>query len=116
MSKDLEDFTIFLIKFGIFKYLVMPLSFYNSLASWQHFINYILSNFLLCFIQVYLDDIFIYCKTLKEHYSHVCQTLQRLQEAGLQAKIDKCEFHIQVTKFFDLIVSTKDIQIDLQKV
>ena len=53
---------------------------------------------------------------LKEHLFHVCQVLQLLQEARLQADIDKYEFHIQKTKFFGLIVSIKGIQIDPQKV
>lgn len=33
MPKDLEEFTIFLTRFGAFKYLVMPFSLYNSPAS-----------------------------------------------------------------------------------
>ncbi len=52
----------------------------------------------------------------KKHCSHVRQILQRLQEAGLQADINKCKFHVQKTKFLGLIVSTKDIRINPQKV
>ena len=53
---------------------------------------------------------------LKEHYSHICQVLQRLREARLQADIDQCEFYIQEIKFLGLIVSTEGIQIESQKV
>ena len=109
MSKDSEEFTTFLTRFGIFKHLVMPFGLFNSPASWQHLINDILFNFLHCFVQTYLDNILIYSKTLKEHHSHVCQVLQCLREARLQADIDKCEFHVQETKFLGLIVSTEGI-------
>ena len=116
MFKDSEELNNFSTRFGTFKYLVMPFGLYNGPASWQHLINDTLFDFLHCFVQAYLDNILIYSKTLKEHHSHVRQVLQRLQEAGLQADIDKCEFHIQETKFLGLIVSTEGIRIDLHKV
>ena len=94
----------------------MPFGLYNGPASWQHLINDTLFDFLHCFVQAYLDNILIYSKTLKEHHSHVCQVLQRLREAGLQADIDKCEFHVQETKFLGLIVSTEGIRMDPHKV
>ena len=53
---------------------------------------------------------------LQDHRFHVCQVLQRLHKAGLQADIDKCKFYVQEIKFFYLIVSIKGIQMDLQKV
>ena len=116
MFENSEEFTTFLTRFSVFKYLVIPFGLFNGPASCQHLINDTLFDFLHCFVQAYLDNILIYSKTLQDHCSHVRQVLQRLQEAGLQVDIDKCEFHIQETKFLSLIVSTKGIQIDLQKV
>ena len=116
MSEDSEEFTPFLTRFDAFKYLVMPFGLYNGPASWQHLINNILFNFLHFFVQAHFDDIFIFSKMLKEHHFHIYQVLQHLQEVGLQADIDKCEFHVQETKFLGLIISTKSIQMDLQKV
>ena len=83
MLKDLKKFIIFLTRIGAFKYLVIPFSFYNRLISWQYLINNILFNFLYHFIQTYLNHIFIYNKTLKNHYSHVYQILERLQEVEI---------------------------------
>ncbi len=109
MSEDLEELTTFLTRFGAFKYLVMPFGLCNRPASWYHLINNILFNFLHCFVQPYLDDIFIYRKTLKDHCLHVYQVLESLEKAGIQVDIDKCTFHIEETKFLDLIISTKGI-------
>ena len=94
MSEDLEELTTFLIRFGAFKYLVMPFGLCNGPTSWQHLINNTLFNFLYSLIQAYLDDILIYSNTLKDHRLHVCQVLERLREAGIQADIDKYEFHV----------------------
>ncbi len=71
MSEDSEELTTFLTRFGAFKYLVMPFGLCNSPASSQHLINDTLFDFLHRFVQAYLNNIFIYSKTLKEHYSHV---------------------------------------------
>ena len=75
MSEDSEEFTTFLTRFNVFKYLVMPFSLCNKSASWQHLINDILFNFLYGFIQAYFDNIYIYNKTLQDYHFHVCQVL-----------------------------------------
>ncbi len=94
MSEDSKELTTFLTRFGAFKYLVIPFGLYNRPASWQYLINDTLFDFLHRFVQAYLDDILIYSKTLKDHRSHVCQVLEHLQEAGIQANVDKYEFHV----------------------
>ncbi len=93
MSKDSKELTTFLTRFGVFKYLVMLFGLCNGLTSEQHLINNLLFDFLHCFVQIYLDDILIYSMMLKKYYSHICQVLQHLRLVGLQAEIDKCEFH-----------------------
>ena len=112
MSEDSKELTTFLTRFGAFKYLVMPFGLCNGPASWQHLINDTLFDFLHRFVQAYLDDILVYSKTLKDHRLHVRQVLERLREAGIQADVDKCEFHVQETKFLGLIISTEGIQMD----
>lgn len=42
----------------------MPFDHYNNLGSWQYFTYSTLFDFLHCFVQVYLNDIFIHNKTL----------------------------------------------------
>ncbi len=116
MSENSEELTTFLTRFGAFKYLVMPFGLCNKSASWQHLINDTLFDFLHRFVQAYLDNILIYSKMLKDHHSYVRQMLKRLREAGIQADVDKCEFHVQETKFLGLIISTKGIRKDPQKV
>ena len=71
MLEDSEELTIFLTRFGAFKYLVMPFGLYNRPASWQHLINDTLFDSLYFFVQAYLNDIFIYSKTLKNYCSYV---------------------------------------------
>ena len=64
MSEDSEELTIFFTRFDTFKYLVMSFGLCNGLAFSQYLINNTLFDFLHYFVQAYLDDIFIYNKTL----------------------------------------------------
>ncbi|KAG0154825.1 hypothetical protein PDIDSM_395 [Penicillium digitatum] len=62
------------------------------------------SLYLDCFCTAYLDDILIYSRTRAEHIEHVRKVLQRLREAGLFAKLSKCEFCVSETKFLGIII------------
>jgi hypothetical protein len=42
--------------------------------------------------------------------------IERLQAAGLQADIKKCEFSVQRTKYLGFIISTDGIQVDPDKI
>ena len=44
------------------------------------------------------------------------KVLTKLQEARIQADVDKCEFHVTETKYLGLIISVDGIKIDLLKV
>ena len=116
MHPDSEDFTTFTTSFGAFKYHVLPFGLTGGPASYQQYMNDNLFEYLNDFCQAYLDDILIYSKTKKEHQEHVRKVLLRLREAGLQVDIDKCEFHVQETKFLGLLVSTTGLKMDPDKV
>ena len=65
---------------------------------------------------VYIDDILIYSKTKAEHREQVRKVLQKLKEAGLYAKPEKCEFNVEKTTFLGFIISADGIEIDPAKV
>lgn len=44
-------------------------------------------------VLVYLDDIFIYIKTMEKQIKLVTTVLEKLCVAQLYAKLSKCEFH-----------------------
>jgi len=94
----------------------MPFGLQNAPATFQHFINSVLHEFLDKFASAYLDDIIIYSKSRKAHREHVTKVLAALQKAGLQIDINKCEFNTEETKYLGLIVSTNEIKMDPKKV
>jgi hypothetical protein len=94
----------------------MPFGLTNSPASFQRWMNEVLSDYLDVFCIAYLDDILIYSDSLEEHQWHVRQVLQRLKEVGLTLKPSKCEFHTDKTEYLGYIISPMGIQMDPEKI
>jgi hypothetical protein len=108
--------TAFRTRYGHFEYTVMPFGLTNAPAVFQHMANDIFRDFLDIFTIVYLDDILIYSKTQEEHDNHVRQVLQRLQEYGLYAKLEKCSFDRNQVEFLGYVVSQEGICMDPAKI
>ena len=116
MDPESEDFTTFICSLGIYKYHVLPFGLTNGPASWQQYMNDMLFEFINKFVQVYLDDILIYSKTRKEHQRHLELVFAKLEEAGLQVDIKKCEFFQTEVTFLGVILSIDGLRMDPAKV
>lgn len=84
--------TNFSTRFGHYEYLVMTFGLCNTPATFQHFVNDILRDFLDIFVVVYLDDILIFLISLQVLRGHVKSALLRLRQHGLYAMVKKCDF------------------------
>ena len=111
-----EALTAFRTRFGLFEYLVMPFGLCNGPASFQEYINNTLREHLDKFCTAYLDDILIYSDNELEHEVHVKLILRKLREAGLQADITKCEFHVTQVPYLGLIITTEGVKMDPSKI
>jgi transposase InsO family protein len=116
IDPDSEHLTTFRTRYGSFHYKVMPFGLTNGPATFQRYINHLFMDMLDEFLTAYLDDLLIYSESKKEHMEHVKKVLQRLQEAGLQADIRKCEFSVTRTKYLGFIVSTEGLAVDPDKI
>ena len=113
-----EWLTAFRTRFGLFEWLVTPFGLANAPSTFQRYVNWVLRDFLDEFTSAYLDDILVFTDgTLSEHQGHVRKVLGRLQEAGLQIDIDKCEFEVKSTKYLGFIIEAgKGVSMDPAKV
>jgi hypothetical protein len=91
----------------------------NVLAHFIYPMNSIFMPELDKFVMVFIDDILVYLKSMKEHEEHLRIVLQRLREQRehqLYAKFNKCEFWIKKVPFLGHVVSPKRIAVDPSKV
>lgn len=116
MNPDHETLTTFRTRYGAYKYKVMPFGLTNGPATFQRFINDTMMGYIDDFVSAYIDDILIYSESEEEHRLHVEKVLERLREAGLQADLKKCEFHVTKTKYLGFIVGTDGLAVDPMKV
>ena len=108
--------TAFRCRSGQFEYTVIPFTLCNAPGTFQHYINDTFHDFLDEFLVVYLDDLLIYSKTLKEHKQHVRRVLERLRDAGLYLKPSKCVFHVQEVSFLGFVIGPEGVKMDPEKV
>ena len=104
--------TAFRTRYGLYEYLVMPFGLANGLSSFQNYINDVLHGMLDVFCTAYIDDILIYSNSKKEHGEHVRKVLEAFRRAGLQADIDKCEFHTTEVNYLGLVITSNGICMD----
>ena len=116
MAEGEEWKTAMRTHYELFEYLVMPFGLCGAPSSFQSYINDILRDCLDIFATAYIDDILIYSKSVKEHQSHVQTVLTKLQKAGLQLNIEKCEFNVKEVKYLGLIIAKGEIQMDPAKI
>jgi predicted aspartyl protease len=116
IKEGLEYLTAFRTRFGLYESLVMPFGLTGAPATFQRFINDTLREYLDIFCTAYLDDILIYSTDRAQHERHVRQVLQRLRDAGLYAKIQKCEFFMEETTFLGIIVGKNGLRMDPEKI
>ena len=118
IAKEQEWMTAFRTRFGSYEWLVTPFGLANAPSTFQRYINWALRDFLDEFASAYLDDVLIFTEgSLKKHHDHVRQVVERLQDAGLQLEISKCEFDVRRTKYLGFILeSGKGISMDPEKV
>jgi CRISPR/Cas system CMR-associated protein Cmr5 small subunit len=101
---------------GNYQSKVLPFGLTGGPATFQRYINSTLVEYLNQFITAYIDNVIIFSKSKEEHIEHVNQVLQKLQEAGLQVDVRKSEFIVTETKFLGLIILTKGLKIDNEKI
>ena len=105
----------FRIRYGHFKYQIMPFGLSNAPATFQRYVNKILAEKLDIFVIVYLDDILIYTKDQSQpHFEAVRWVLDQLRKYSLFANLKKCRIHQDEVCFPGYVVSSKGISMEVE--
>jgi hypothetical protein len=100
---------MFKTRYDHFEYVVMPFGLTIVPFIFQHLINNVFFEYLDNFVLYYIDDILIFSKNMKDHECHVHLILEKLQEVGLYAKLEKCEVHQFEEEFLGYVISREGI-------
>ncbi len=92
MSDKSREITAFSIHAGHYEWLRLPMGLRNALLTFQRMVNTLFSGVIGKGSFVYLDDLIIVSKDLDSHLQQFSLVFQKLTQAGLRAKLTKCEF------------------------
>ncbi|GKD36886.1 putative reverse transcriptase domain-containing protein, partial [Tanacetum coccineum] len=108
--------TAFRTRYGYYEFQVMPFGLTNAPAIFMDLMNRVYKLYLDKFVIVFIDDILIYSRNMKEHKGHLKLILRLLKEEKLFAKFSKCEFWLSKVKFLDHVIDSEGIHIDPAKI
>lgn len=113
-SRELTAFTI--PGRGLFHFKRMPFGLTNAPATWQRLVDQVLGADLEPSVFVYLDDIIIISPDFDAHLDILQKVFDRLIEAGLTVRRDKCHFGLPSLKYLGYVVDSGGLHVDIGKV
>jgi hypothetical protein len=106
----------FSMRYELYEHLVMSFRLMNALTHFMYLMNSAFMPELDKFIMVFINDIFVYSKSMEEYGEHLRVVLQRLRDHQLYAKFSKCKFWINEVPFLGHVISSEGIIVDPGKV
>jgi hypothetical protein len=104
--------TAFKTRFGHYDFIVLPFGLTNTPGVFMSLMNGVFCEYLEKFVQVFIDDILIYSRTMEEHDKHLCLVLQCLQENKLYGKLSKCSFYQSRIHYLGHVIFGEGIIVD----
>ena len=92
MHPDDQNKTAFVMPMGLFEYTRMLMGLSSAPATFQRLMQSTMSDSIFQFLLVCLDNLLVYSKTFDKHLDHLDHLLQRIINAGLKLRLDKCQF------------------------
>ena len=106
--------TAFITHRGLFEFRVMPFGLTNAPAIFQRLMQKVLEGLNPDqgpeFVEVYIDDVLVFSRTMEDHVKHLRQVLNRLRKAGLKLKPGKCHFVRQTVEYLGHVITPSGLQ------
>ncbi|KAL1129983.1 hypothetical protein AAG570_012926 [Ranatra chinensis] len=106
----------FLVRAGEYEYLWMPFGMKTAPTTFQRLMDEFLEGLDPNTIQIYMDDIVVFSRSVEDHGRHLAQLLHRLQEFGLRASEEKSSFFQSELKFMGHTMSERGVSTNCEKI
>ncbi|GBG73549.1 hypothetical protein CBR_g16892 [Chara braunii] len=97
--------TAFKTRYGTYEFLVMPFGLCNAPGTFQTEMHRIFRPYLDKFMVVYLDDILVFSKTVREHAEHLAFVLQSLRDSQYKINREKSSFGVPSVIYLGHVIS-----------
>jgi hypothetical protein len=99
-----RDKTTLTSHYGIYRFLRLPFGLRNAPATFQRAMDIILSGVKWKTFLVYLDDVIVFSKSMKDHLAHVAEALTLLGSVGLSLKLKNCHFFAKTVDYLGHVI------------
>jgi hypothetical protein len=103
-------------RFGHYKFTIFSFGLTNAPGVFIILMNEVFREYLDKFVQVFIDNILIYSRTMEENDEHLHLVLQCLREQKLYGKLSKCSFYQSRIHYLGHVISGEGITMDPTKV
>ena len=110
LEENSKEKTAFLVPRGKFEFNVTPYGLCNAGPSYQRMIDITLSGLPTDCVLAYMDDIGIFTGTFDNHIQSLRAVVEKLKEAGITLKLEKCEFACEAIDFVGYNISNEGIK------
>ncbi|GBG41400.1 hypothetical protein CBR_g77296, partial [Chara braunii] len=105
MAEEDVHKTAFKTRYSTYEYLVMPFGLCNAPGTFQTEMHRIFRPYLDKFMVVYLDDILVFSKTIREHAEHLALVLQSLRDSQYKINKEKSSFGVPSVIYLGHVIS-----------
>ena len=108
--------TAFLMRYGLYKWVVMPMGLTNAPATFMQTMNNLFLDMLDSGVAVFLDNILVYLGMVDEHFTLLEQVLACLCQYTFYCKLKKCSFLCNSITFLGFDITPEGMRISDLKV
>ena len=110
MDNSTKFKSAFITHNGIYEFNRLPFGLKNAPMSFQFFMGQVLRTLNWKHVLCYIDDILVFSKTFDDHLHHLSQVFERLRDAKLTLKPEKCHFAVPKLTYLGHDISKAGIE------
>ena len=110
LEENSKEKTAFSVPCGKFEFNVTPYRLCSAGPSYQRMIDITLSRLPTDHVLAYMDNIGIFTATFDDHLQSLRAVFEKLKEAGITLKLEKCEFACEAIDFVRYSISNEGIK------
>lgn len=115
MSKSCRDKTAFSSGYKHLRFVRMPLGLRSATHTFNRLMHIALEDLIGTILYIFLDDIFVFSKTIEEHIERLQTLFTTLRKHNLKLSPSKCELLQTKLSFLGFVVSELGVEVDPSK-
>ena len=107
LSPESYQFTLFVVDNAQYELLRLLFGLVNAPLAFQRIVNDSFSH--LSFIKIFLDDLPIYSDNDDEHYAHLEEVFNIVENVGCSINMNKCKFFRKEIEYLGIVVNEEGV-------